>query len=90
MLQSVSLSAVIQCQVMRLLDLLQEEEEYQFTEQIVLIFLISQLMKEQGLLKLSGSRQRIKMRSTVQRLIYMQAIEKDLLLIFHVCLRKPI
>ena len=45
------------------------------TEQIVLIFLISQLMKEQGLLKLSGSRQRIKMRSTVQRLIYMQAIE---------------
>ena len=47
-------------------------------------------MKEQGLLKLSGSRQRIKMRSTVQRLIYMQAIEKDLLLIFHVCLRKPI
>ena len=86
----VSLSAVIQCQVMRLLDLLQEEEEYQFTEQIVLIFLISQLMKEQGLLKLSGSRQRIKMRSTVQRLIYMQAIEKDLLLIFHVCLRKPI
>ena len=46
--------------------------------------------EEQGLLKLSGSRQRIKMRSTVQRLIYMQAIEKDLLLIFHVCLRKPI
>ena len=78
------------CLVMRLLDLLQEEEEYQFTEQIVLIFLISQLMKEQGLLKLSGSRQRIKMRSTVQRLIYMQAIEKDLLLIFHVCLRNLI